>query len=164
MKKTLLFFMTLFALSVIGMKAQDAPLKIVTGHPDLKLQIKRCAASGTTVVVDMVLTNIGTTDIDEIQLFGTDWRRGEAYDDEGNIYSEDNGKTVLLKLSNYKEYEGHTREFRMLSDIPMRVSVRIEGFSTTAERIALLRIGVDCRQWGLKDKTIVIRNIPIDRD
>lgn len=163
MKKTLSLFMLLFALS-ISMKAQDAPLKIVTGHPDFNVQIKRCAASGSTIVVDMLLSNIGATDIDVIQLFGTAWRRGEVYDDEGNIYSEPNGKRILLRLANYKEYRDYTDEFRMLADVPMRVSVRIDGFSTTAERIALLKLGVNCKQWGLNEKSITIRNIPITRD
>jgi hypothetical protein len=46
----------------------------------------------------------------------------------------------------------------------MRLSISLDDFSTTAERIALLKLGVECQQWGLNDKSITIRNIPITRD
>ena len=166
MKKILLLLMTMSAFGLQNVSAQDAPLKIVTGHPDFKIQIKRCAASGSTVVIDMVLSNVGAKDIDAITLYGSPaWNRGEVYDDEGNIYSEGNGKKISLQLTNVKEYFGWIGPFRILSDVPMRLSVRIEDFSTTAERIALLQLGVDCAQWGLENnKSITIRNIPISRD
>lgn len=163
MKKILFAMMALFA--TCTMSAQDAPTKIITGHPDFKVQVKRCAASGTTMVVDLVLSNEGTKDIDDIVLVGSAWDRSEAYDDEGNMYKEQNGTNIKIKVSNMKEYESRESRFRLLTDVPMRVSVRIEGFSATAERIALLKIGVQCRQWGLVEgKQITIRNIPISRD
>lgn len=165
MKKILLILVAVFAFGIQIVNAQDAPLKIVTGHPDFKIQIKRCAASGSTVVIDMVLSNIGAKDIDEITLYGSPaWGRGEAYDDEGNIYSEGNGKKISLQLTNIKEYRSWIGPFRLLADVPMRLNVRIEDFSTSAERIALLKLGVECRQWGLENKSIMIRNIPITRD
>ena len=166
MKKTLFILMAILAFSFQPICAQDSPMKIVTGHPDFKVQVKRCVASGNTVVIDMVLSNVGAKDIDEISILGSPaWERGEAYDDEGNIYSEANGKKILLQLTNIKEYRGWIGGFRLLVDVPMRLSVRLEDFSTTAEKIALLKLGVDCQQWGLTDnKSIIIRNIPISRD
>ena len=164
MKKILLILMAIFAFGLQNASAQDG-IKIITGHPDFKIQIKRCAASGKTVVIDMVLSNVGVKDIDEISLYGSPaWGRGEVYDDEGNIYAESNGKKISLQLTNFKEYRGWIGPFRLLADVPMRLSIRLDDFSTTAERIALLKLGVECQQWGLNDKSITIRNIPITRD
>ena len=57
MKKILLILMAMLALGWQNVNAQDAPIKIVTGHPDFKIQIKRCAASGNTVIIDMILSH-----------------------------------------------------------------------------------------------------------
>lgn len=94
MKKILLILMAVFAFGIQNVSAQDAPLKIVTNHPDFKIKVKRCAASGKTVVIDLILSNVGATDVENIEGFGGIYygspRGTEAYDDEGNIYQERN--------------------------------------------------------------------------
>lgn len=167
MKKVLFLLMAMFAFGFQSVNAQDEPIKIVTGHPDLKVKVKRCAASGKTIVLDLVVSNEGARDVERFALLGCPaWERGEAYDDEGNIYNEPNGGRILLKVTNGASYEPYTNEFRLLSGIPMRVSVRIEDFSTSATSIAFLKLGVDCDELGLGDhnKSITFRNIPISRD
>ena len=58
-----MILMAIFALGLQNVSAQDAPLKIVTNHPDFKIKVKRCAASGKTVVLDLILNNEGTNDV-----------------------------------------------------------------------------------------------------
>ena len=167
MKKVLFLLMVMIAFGFQSVHAQDTPIKIVTGHPDLKVKVKRCAASGKTIILDLVISNEGARDVERFALLGSPaWDRGEAYDDEGNIYNEPNGGKILLKVTNAASYESHTNAFRLLSGIPMRVSVKIEDFSTSATSIAFLKLGVDCEELGLGDhnKSITFRNIPISRD
>jgi hypothetical protein len=166
MKKVLFLLMAMIVFGFQSVNAQDTPIKIVTGHPDLKVKVKRCAASGKTIILDLVITNEGARDVEKFVLLGTAWERGEAYDDEGNIYSEPNGGKILLKVTNAASYAPYTNEFRLLSGIPMRVSVKIENFSTSATSVAFLKLGVDCEELGLGDhnKAITFRNIPISRD
>ena len=54
MKKFLFIMMAIFAFGLQNASAQDAPLKIITNHPDFDVKVKRCAASGKSVIIDMV--------------------------------------------------------------------------------------------------------------
>ena len=65
MKKILLILVAMFAFGIQNVSAQDAPLKIVTNHPDFNIKVKRCAASGKTLVIDLIATNTGSEDINE---------------------------------------------------------------------------------------------------
>ena len=87
MKKILLILMAMFAFGLQNVSAQDG-IKIITNHPDFKIKVKRCAASGKTVVIDLILTNEGTNDIEGVYVCGGAWDCSEAYDDEGNIYKD----------------------------------------------------------------------------
>lgn len=153
--------MAMFAFGLQDVNAQDAPLKIVTNHPDFKIKIERCAASGNTVVLDMLFTNQGPEDVDVCVLTHYEGVNCEAYDNEGNSYSSSIYAYVKDKTNQY----GNTYPFSLLSGIPMRVRMTIENFSETAESIARFRIRVDCNAWRLgKFKLVEIRNIPITRD
>ncbi len=57
MKKLLLILMAMFAFGIQNVSAQDAPLKIVTNHPDFNIKISRCVANGKTVIIDLLLIN-----------------------------------------------------------------------------------------------------------
>ena len=81
MKKILLILMAMFAFGLQNVSAQDG-IKIITNHPDFKIKVKRCAASGKTVVIDLILTNEGTNDIEGVYVCGGAWDCSEAYDDE----------------------------------------------------------------------------------
>lgn len=159
MKKILLILMAMFAFGLQNVSAQDA-IKIVTNHPDFNIKVKRCAASGKTVVIDLVLTNLGTNDVEGIDVFGGAWDRSEAYDDEGNIY-----KDIRVKVANKSQYDGtDTGPFNIPTGVPMRVSIQINNVSTSAESIARLKLIVDCRQWDINgNKPVKFSNIPISR-
>lgn len=162
MKKKFSFVAILFALLMVtaNVAAQTNPIKIITQHPDLSVKVKRCAASGNIVIIDLTVTNLSTNDI-EIRLC-SGWSRSTAYDDEGNIY---NGNNLMGKVANQTEYGYH--DFcnrKLISNVPTKVSIRITGVPTSAQMIALLELETYCRAFGLDGKMIQIRNVPISRD
>lgn len=161
MKKFLFLMMTLLAITFQGLQAQ-APLKIVTNHPDFKIKVKRCAASGKTVIIDLILTNEGATDVEEIQgwggLYGT-----EAYDNDGNIYQHNAIKVRVANRPNYSDSD--TGRFKIPVDVPMRYSICIENVPISSESIARLSLQFTCKKWALDhNKLVKISNIPISRD
>ena len=154
----------MFAFGLQNAGAQDAPLKIVTNNPDFTIKVKRCAASGKTVIVDLILNNVGTNDIEvnKINSGSATYYNSEAYDDEGNIYN----KTLKLKVANRQAYDTYESEgFNIPVGVPMRLSIQIDGVSQSAESIARLKLVFYCKAWGLdSDKPVRISNIPIARD
>lgn len=170
MKKILLTLMAIFAFGLQNVCAQDAPLKIVTNNPDFTIKVKRCAASGKTVVLDLILNNIGTNDVDVYRIAGGYYssiigykENSEAYDDEGNMYQ---GRNFKVKIANRPEYSyEETGKFSIPVGVPMRLSIQIDGVPQSAESIARLKLIVTCSAWGLDcEKPVRISNIPIARD
>jgi hypothetical protein len=141
-------------------------IKIVTGHPDLKVKVRRCAASGKILIIDLTFTNVGTSDVDEFLVYATRFSNNntqtEAIDDEGNVYKDN----MLVSSSGDPEYTDMSKRFSLIPDVPMKVSFRITGVSESAETIARLKIGIYCRALGFSEWNhyITIRNIPIARD
>jgi hypothetical protein len=153
--------MTLLAITFQGLQAQ-APLKIVTNHPDFKIKVKRCAASGKTVIIDLILTNEGATDVEDIIGWGG-YYSTEAYDNDGNIYQREAVKVRVANRENYSSSD--TGRFKIPVDVPMRYSICIENVPISTESIARLSLRFDCEKWGLNsDKLVKISNIPISRD
>lgn len=162
MKKFLLILVAIFAFSFQNVYAQDG-LKIVTNHPDFKIKVKRCEASGKTVIVDLILINQGVNDVEKIKGNGGwgNWGRSEAYDDEGNIY--DNIQVKVSNKENYNSYD--SGEFNIPAGVPMKFSVKIDGVPQSAESIARLKLVFFYNGWGLNgDKPVKISNIPISRN
>ena len=163
MKKIIMILMAIFALGLQNVSAQDR-IKIVTSHPDFKLKVTRCAASDKTVIIDLILSNEGTDDVENVILWAcTTMEAIVTYDNEGNIYG---CGPNLVKLANNPEYSDHdSGVFTILSGVPMRLSIRIEGVSTSAESIARITLPFECQAWGLNSqKPVKITNIPITRD
>ena len=159
MKKIIMILMAMFAFGLQNVSAQDAPLKIVTNHPDFKIKVKRCAASGKTVVLDLILNNEGTNDV---KIDGVSTYYSEAYDNEGNIYQDAN---LRVKVANREEYKSNSGRFMIPTGVPMRLSIQINNVSTSAESIARFSLCIDCSAWGLNSQKLVkFSNIPITRD
>lgn len=142
-----------------------AQTQIVTGHPDFKVKVTRCAASGKTVVLDMVFTNVSETDVENwgIALYGSQIRLGSAsttvYDSEGNIY---NGNALTIKVSNY-DYNSWFNNLKMISDVPMKVSLQIKGVPETVESLARVDLVVKIPLFNVGSTPVKIKNIPISR-
>lgn len=162
MKKFLFAMMALLAITFQGLQAQ-APLKIVTNHPDFKINVKRCAASGKTVIIDLILTNEGATDVEDIKGYGGCSDGSEAYDNDGNIYQ---GDAVKVRVANRQDYTcSWSGDFKIPVGVPMRYSICIENVPVSTESIARLSLHFECKKWGLgRDKLVKISNIPISRD
>ena len=160
MKKLLFFFMAMFVIGLQNTKAQDNPLKIVTNHPDFKIKVQRCAANGKTVIIDFLLINEGTNDVEDLYI-GGGANGSEAYDNEGNIYHNE----LKVKVANKPQYEHSQRGFNIPTGVPMKLSISIDGVPQSAESIARLKLNIVCHAWGIgPNKPIKISNIPITRD
>lgn len=160
MKKILLLLMAMFAFGLQNVSAQDA-IKIVTNHPDFKIKVKRCAASGKTVVLDLILTNEGVNDVEGVRAHAGPWG-AEIYDNEGNIYS---GSDIRIKVANMKNYDTYCADFNIPTGVPIRLTLQINNVSNSAESLARLKLPVLCSAWGINgDKPVRINNIPISRD
>ena len=166
MKKYLLILMEIFAFALQNSYAQDAPLKIVTGHPDFKIQIKRCAASGNTVIIDMTFKNEGVTDSGNLKIyvdsygFPYDQWNLTAYDDEGNLYK----KGARVKFANNQYRAMIDGGMELVSGVPMKVSIKIPNVVETATSFPKITFLVKNDYWGIGEKPIEIRNLPITRD
>lgn len=172
MKRFLMLFWVLFAFGSQIVSAQDAPLKIVTNHPDFNIKVKRCAASGKTVILDLIFTNEGANDVSGVSVNGgngrnyTQWGPSEAYDDEGNIY-----RNISVRVANYQNYTfDETPTIKIPVGVPMKCSVKIEGVDASAQSIARMELFVNCKEWSIGHlgnsdtaKPVKFSNIPISR-
>lgn len=167
MKKILLILMAVFAFGLQNISAQDAPLKIITNHPDFQLKVKRCAASGTNLIIDLIANNLGSNDVPNFEIAP---QFIVVYDDEGNIYNNCGAKVAnqqrYVKQAN--AFTDKTPAVKVLPGVPLKISIKVEGVDKAASNIALMEIGVNCKAWDLdfyKEKSrITLRNIPIARD
>jgi hypothetical protein len=156
--------MTILTLGLQAGMAQERPLKIVTNHPDFKIKISRCVAIDKNVFIDLLLSNEGNDDIEAIELWACSTMESIAtYDNEGNTYG---CYSNFVKLANSNNYSNHgTGLFKLLEGVPTRLSIRIDGVSTSAESIARIDLPFICPTWGLtSQKPVKILNIPITRE
>lgn len=132
--------------------------RIVTGHPDFKIEIKRCAASGTNVVLDLVVTNVGANDVKEFKVHGSGYAT-KFYDNLGNIYEKD----IYVKIAN-KEYTSSIHEIRLVSGLATNFSILVKDVDQRATSFALVEPDIYSTDWGITNQTVKLRNIPITRE
>ena len=133
MKKLLVLFSALCCMAVAFAQTPT----IVTGHPDFKVKVTRCAASGKVVVLDLVFTNVSATDVES-------WGIGTS-----------------CQSFNYSCSHNW---LKMISDVPMKVSLQITGVPANVEALARVDIAVDIPLFNIKPQSpIKIKNIPIER-
>lgn len=135
-----------------------SPIKIVNVHPDLKVRVTRCAASGRTLTIDLVFTNASTEDIDIFVSGG--YYDSSAYDTNGNMYTKD---ALEVKAASDARYNSYTKR-PLIAGVPTKVSVEIRGVPAIAEAIAVLNLILRSQVLGINSKGLQIRNIPISRD
>lgn len=160
MKKILVFLILMLAFGWQIVNAQDAPIKIVTGHPDLKVKVNRCEASGNIVIIDLTFTNLNEKDAEGITgptMYSGNVYEPLAFDNQGNKYS------IKFEVSNQDNYSV-SGIIPLFSEVPVKVSLRIEGVPESSEYIARLNLNFACKALGLETTNIMqIRNIPITR-
>ena len=151
----------MFAFGIQNINAQDAPIKIVTGHPDLKVKVNRCEASGSIVLVDLTFTNLNEKDAQGETgpgMYNGAGYEPWAFDDQGNKFP------IKFRVSNQNDYSVWGT-VPLLSEVPVKVSLRIEGVPESSEYLARLNLNFECKALGLNPTNILqIRNIPINRD
>ncbi|MBO7051547.1 MAG: hypothetical protein J6W24_02670 [Prevotella sp.] len=166
MKKIFALFLLTFTLSFASNAvAQTSPIEIVTGHPDLNIKVKRCAASGNTVILDMIFTNTGTQDAD-FEIWGSYASNSEFYDDEGNSYhGNDLWGKATVKFANAPKYDASAENKKLLAGVPTKVSFKITDVPVSAQNIALVELGIKSQVFdmNLYNKKTQLRNIPITR-
>lgn len=146
----------LFLCSVLFSTAQT---QIVTGHPDFKVKVTRCAASGKTVVLDMVFTNVSETDVENWEISTHYSTNTVVYDSEGNVFK---GNDLAVKVSNF-DYSFGFNKLKMISDVPMKVSLQIKGVPETVESLARVDLAVKIPSFNIGNTPVKIKNIPISR-
>jgi len=159
MKKILLILMAMFAFGIQNITAQDG-IKIITGHPDLNIKIKRCVASGKNVVLDMTVTNESENDASMRICMGN----GDCtiHDGEGNEYRGGWDGPVVLKVANNAPGQWVER-LTLIAGVPTNLKWTIKGVPNSVESIARMQFRVECEAWSLNEK-VTIRNIPISRN
>lgn len=160
MKKFFSFLMLFTLLSSVSAIAQT---QIVTGHPDLKIKITRCEASGTTAVIDFLLENIGNDDV-KIYMYGgaSQDSKSVAYDDDGNKYAGKNFQIDISKSGLTAYNIGET----LPPDIPLKARIQIEGVPDNATEFKRIDLQLYCDTWNLNrdKKPVKFTNVPIYRE
>lgn len=157
MKKILLSAIAVFC-AVISANAQ---VKIETPHPDLDIQLKRCAYASGTVVIDLVITNYGIEE--KISFCNSAYTNKSdtimAYDDEGNIYSR-SVSDISIGVTN-EGLSNRTTEVIMPQDIPIKFRIQLTKISAEASKLALLKLPLISKgAMALSaDKPVQFRNL-----
>lgn len=157
MKNKILF--SFLAIAMLAMfiapssaNAQQRNMTIVTNNPEFSVKVKSCAASGKTIIITLMLENLGTNDV------VVDFNNGGAYDDQGNFYQ------VSTKFTNEENYTKWSPGWTLLPEVPAKLQVKMEGVPVDVENIPRLQLRIRCSVWGLSDeKPVTIRNIPVTR-
>lgn len=155
MRTIVLILMAMFAFGLQNVCAQDE-LKIVTGHPDLKIQVKRCVANGDQVFVD--LTFMDEAEDVKAAILSDGW--SEVHDSEGNSYS--GYPNLFCKIGN-GEYTTLPPAFTLIEGVPVKVSFKLVKVPSSVEFIARMKIRMESKKYGVPNY-VTIKNIPISRD
>lgn len=156
MKKILLLLMAMFALSIQTVKAQEAVMKIASGNPDLKVQVKRCVANGDQVFIDLTFMD-EAEDVDAAILCDG---CSEVQDSDGNTYNS--YPKLFCKIAK-GEYTPYPPGFTLLEGTPTRVSFKLKKVPSSTEFIARMKIRLDSKKYG-SPNYVTIKNIPITRE
>lgn len=133
--------------------------RVVTGHPDFKIKVVRCEASGRTCVIDMIWENIGSNDVD-VQIVGSG--QSSAYDDEANVYRGGESFFMQIGASKMNPYEVFDD---LLSGIPIKARIQIEGVPEATTMFRRIDLDVRCNAWKIGyDKKVKFYNLPISRE
>lgn len=125
--------------------------QIVSPHPDLEIQFKRCAIAGSTAVLDLVITNYGS-DI-QVQLGGSSYTT--LFDDAGNQYSN---TEVSIANGDFKTWSTAL----LPTDVPIKFRLQVSEISSQATIFKRININIHNKTLNLKEP-IMLYNVPIAR-
>lgn len=138
--------------------SEERPMRIITNHPDFKIKIKRCEASGKTCVIDLVIENIGFEDVKIRTGSGNNgWFIG--YDDEMTEYTN---MKVSIGNSNWIDPWDYRQ---LMANIPIKARIQIEGVPAAATMFRRIDWTIESGAWNLgREKKVKFLNIPITRE
>ena len=138
------------------LQRREGAFKLVTNHPDFKIKVRRCEASGKTCVIDLIIEHVGSSDVKVMTGYGNG--RLIAYDDEANRY-----ESIKVSVGNSNWIWSEWRN--LMSCVPMKARIQIEGVAESATMFRRLDWCIDCDAWGLgRNKPIKFMNLPISRE
>lgn len=131
-------------------RRQSSEFQIVSPHPDIDIQFKRCVISGSTAIIDMIITNYGKDAT--IQLGGYS---NKVFDDEGNQYP--NTRTSIA--------DGEMQDWDQAlfpTDVPLKFRLEIYNVSSKAEIFKRINLNIYSESISFS-KPIILTNVPITR-
>lgn len=142
---------------LMAVMSASAQVKIESPHPDLDIQVKRCAMASGTVVIDLLVTNYGDEEV--VTFLGSYNNRSTAYDDEGNKYANEESSIKVW-------FSGESLTFRhhnvvLPREVPIKARIQVDKVSPQASKFLLLKFGVESKgAMALNvSKPIQIRNL-----
>ena len=147
----------MIAMSLQGVNAQEAPMKVTTGNPDIKVKVLRCEASGSNVFIDMTITNLTGEDFEAYAVAKGNGNNTQIYDDEGNEYDSER---VKIRFGKDNFDPGHVFKV-LIADVPMKFSIMVSNVPERTEYFSVVKPFIDSAKVPFK---IVIRNLPINRE
>ena len=130
--------------------------RVVSPNPEMDVQVVRCRASASTVVVDMLITYYGEDREFVLGEAGGDSPNTTlAYDDCGNQYDAES-IGIRIANGNQEHYYGATALFP--TEVPMKVQLEIKGVPESAWGFSRLYLKV-----RKANDPITIYNLPIAR-
>lgn len=124
--------------------------QIISPHPDIEIQFKRCVISGSTAILDLVITNYGKDA--NIQLGGSS---NKVFDDLGNQYPETQVSIAESGMYSWKEALFPT-------DVPLKFRLQIYDISSQATMFKRINLNIYSRSISFGDP-IFLYNVPITR-
>ena len=147
-------------IAVVGEELQrrEGAFKLVTNHPDFKIKVRRCEASGKTCVIDLIVENVGSTDVTMLVSYHSSYMI--AYDDEANQYTN-----MKLSLGSTEWINSGGSYRTLMAGVPVKARIQIEGVAESATMFRRLDWKMQCEAWGLNlSKPIKFINLPISRE
>lgn len=130
---------------------QTGGFQIVSPHPDIEIQFKRCIMSGSTVIMDLVITNYGKDA--SIQLGGSSETR--VYDDLGNQYTNTKVSIAEGNMSNWEQALFPT-------EVPLKFRMQISDVSSKATAFKRINLNIYCKTIKF-EAPVIFYNVPITK-
>ena len=126
---------------------------VTTNHPDFNINITRCAVSGRTCVIDLVMENTGSNDVH------IKFAEIVAYDNEGNEYQD-----ISIVVGNDSNKWIDQIDKDLMSGVPVKARLTINGVSESATTIRRINWTTYSNAWNLSfNKPLKFQNISISR-
>lgn len=136
-------------------------LKIVTGHPDLKIKVSRCEASGTTCVLDLLVTNYAA---DANIRFSGGKLGTKVYDDEGNVYTNLNVEIQPAGAVESSCYSFSNYDVIYPTELPVKFRIIIKDVANAAKELKRISLKTYSATHSIDENPIMLYNIPISRE